>query len=1004
MKKEQWCLHQLFQNQADRTPEAVAAVDGDRVLTFKELDQTTDKLAGFLQTQGVTFDESVGIFMETCLEYLIAYIAILKAGGAYIPLNLAYPDAMVRKICADAGPKAIVTKYPYRNRFSSDFSVKLLFMDVDTSWKAINYDREAVSSESLDHLAFIAYTSGTTGEPKGVLVPHRAVVHSYTSRYKRSSYRPGDRVACNIFFIWEVMRPLLKGATCYVIPDDIIYDPISLLDYLALHKITEILFTPSLLETVINSVDPEKLRSKFASLNVIWLNGEVVTVNLKNKVLKHLPDHTRLLNTYSICECHDVSDADLRDAKDLPSGFCTVGHTIQGVELRLLDALMHPVSPGTAGELYVGGPCLARGYLNKPGLTALRFITIDGKRFYNTGDLALIHPDGNLEIKGRCDFMVKIRGYSIHLGAVETALLDHANVKSCAVIVEGEEGEDKRLVAYVVRDEAADWKADERTGTSVGIRNKLKPHLAHFMIPGAYVELDTIPINPVTGKLNRKLLPPPPPRHEVEIQDITLGTDAPLGEQKEVMRTLWERLLFLDKGTMRTDASFFDYGGHSLLAAELTIFIEQIFGVQLMAKDIYEYPTIKKLIHYMNSEMSDDSPWISIIEDVYLDPSIKAVSLAKPLSVKEASSIFITGTTGFLGAFLLDEVLRSTKEHVSVYCLVRQKNGDREDALNRIINNLKYYKVYDSDSKRRIIPVPGDLTSKYFGLSRERFNEMAGKIDFIFHCASLVNYIYSYAVIKPATVNGTHEILRLASTSATKPVHYISTSGIFPGGGETIYKEDSEIDPFADHLKTGYEQAKWVAEKLIWEAISRKIPVCVYRPGNIGHHSDTGAANPNDFQTMILDACMKVNCAPDKDRWFFEITPVDFFAKAIVRFAETTSHYGQVFNVVQNDPFPVRIVFNHMLEEGLIHDTVSIDAWKARLISNAEDEDDYVLRVLAQSLTDLERYLIDSNRYDCSGFEKALSAHDLKRPTIDADYFMKLFTIKNRPKPSDPDR
>ncbi|MBW1607680.1 MAG: thioester reductase domain-containing protein, partial [Deltaproteobacteria bacterium] len=931
MKIEQLCLHQLFQDQAERTPEAVAVVDGDKTLTYRELDRTTDELAGFLQNQGVAFDETVGIFMETCMEYLVAYIAILKAGGAYIPLELAYPDALLEKIFDEAQPKVIVTKRQYRNRFNSDLSAKPLFMDVDDTWRVGIYDKDAVASISLENLAFIAYTSGTTGEPKGVLVPHRAVVHSYTSRYEQSSYQPQDRVACNIFFVWEILRPLLKGATCYIIPDDIIYDPRPLLDYLAGHKITEVLFTPSLLETVINSVDAEQIRLKLSSLKAIWLNGEVVTVNLKNRVLKILPDHVRLLNTYSISECHDVADVDLRDAKDLPSGICTVGHTIQGVELKLLDEKMQPVFPGGVGELYIGGPCLAKGYLKKPDLTAERFVLIEGQRFYRTGDLAEIHAGGKLEIKGRCDFMVKIRGYSIHLGAVETALLEHANVKSCAVIAEGEEGEDKRLVAYVVRHGAADWEIDERTGTSVAIRNILKLYLPHYMIPSTYIELDNIPLHPITGKLNYKLLPSPPPKYQHDFSDIQLGQGASLKEQENIMRTLWERILFLDPNSIKNDSSFFDFGGHSLLAVELTIFIEEIFRIQLMVKDVYEYPTVTELVKFMNNDAKDVALSVSIKEDAFLEPSIIPATDKKPIKLNDAVSILVTGTTGFLGAFLLDELLKSTKDHVKIYCLVRIKSGDQTDAINRVVKNLKYYHLWNDNMKNRIVPVVGDLTKKYFGLSVAQFNELAQEIDFIFHCASLVNYVYSYSIIKPAAVNGTQEILRLACTSTTKPIHYISTNGIFAGEDKEAYLENNDIDSYADHLTNGYGQAKWVAEKLVWEAVSRGLPVCLYRPGNIGHHSGTGVTNPSDFQSMIIDACAKVKCVPDKSDWAFELTPVDLLVKSIVLFASNPSCFGQVFNIVQNDPVPSKTVFDLLFEMKLVSEYVSFDEWKSRL-------------------------------------------------------------------------
>jgi thioester reductase-like protein len=605
--------------------------------------------------------------------------------------------------------------------------------------------------------------------------------------------------------------------------------------------------------------------------------------------------------------------------------------------------------------------------------------------------LAEIHPDGVIEIKGRCDYTVKIRGYSIHLGAVEMALLEHANVKSCAVIYEGEEGEDKRLVAYVVRDEAANWKIDEQTGISVDIRNRLKPHLSHYMIPSTYVELDNIPINPITGKLNRKLLHSPPRKHEYDTQVIKLREDASPEEQEAVMKALWERILFLDPGSINNDSNFFDFGGHSLLAVELTILIEDVFHVNLKVKDIYEYPTLTEMVQRVQDGADSVLRPISIREDAHLDASIIPVLAKRPLSVFDTKSIFITGTTGFLGAFLLDELLRTTNDFVNIYCLVRIKKGDSEDALNRIISNLKYYQLYNHNMKKRIIPVVGDLTKRYFGLSIEQFIKFANKIDFIFHCASLVNYVYSYAVIKPAAVNGTHEILRFACTAATKPIHYISTNGIFPGEHKTVYLENSDIDSFADHLKSGYDQAKWVAEKLVWEAVSRGLPVCLYRPGNIGHHSLTGASNPNDFQSMIVDACIKVKCAPDKDKWAFEITPVDFLVKSIVLFASQPSHFGKVFNIVQKNPILTKTVFDLLLETELISGYVSFDEWKSILYAKSEKEDYYDLNVLAQSLEDIEVYLNNESIYDCSLFEIALAKYYLQRPSTDLDYFKKRF-------------
>ena len=300
MDDRQQCLHQLFRRQAHLTPGAVAVVDGEVSITYEELDNLTDRLAGYLQAHGVGLDNAVGIFMETCSEYIVSYIAILKSGGAYMPLDLAYPDSLVGNILSEAEPKVIITKARHGERLNGIFSGTVLKIDIDEAWKECVYEPDAVADITLENLAFLAYTSGTTGEPKGVLQTHGSVVYSYMTRYKLSSYGTDSRVACNIFFIWELLRPLLKGAACYVIPDEVIFDPRLLTEFIARHEITEVLFTPSLLESTLNAMDSELTRSKLSSLKVLWLNGEVVTTKLKHRAFEVLPSHVLMINTYSI--------------------------------------------------------------------------------------------------------------------------------------------------------------------------------------------------------------------------------------------------------------------------------------------------------------------------------------------------------------------------------------------------------------------------------------------------------------------------------------------------------------------------------------------------------------------------------------------------------------------------------------------------------------------------------------------------------------------------------
>jgi len=385
-------VHELFRAQARRTPEAPAIVDGVRTWSYAELDRESDVLATWLRSQGVGRDRSVGIFLERSGESILACMAALKAGGAYLPLDLANPDATLARILEQTRSPVVVTRSGLAPRLAQALTGTGLALDQDPTWRETPIqDLPEVAPEDL---AYVVYTSGTTGEPKGIEAPHRGSVHSYGERHRFQPYAPGQRVACNIFFVWEFFRPLARGATVYPIPDRTLHDPRRLLAFLEENAITEVLFTPSLLETALTALTPEEARRGLAGLEVLYLNGEVVTGRLRARALEALPAGTRLLNTYSISECHDVSTVDLRPLEVPVEAVCPVGEPIEGLELRLLDEQLRRVPPGRPGELFVGGPGLARGYLGRPDLTAARFVEVDGARLYRTGDVARVRPDG----------------------------------------------------------------------------------------------------------------------------------------------------------------------------------------------------------------------------------------------------------------------------------------------------------------------------------------------------------------------------------------------------------------------------------------------------------------------------------------------------------------------------------------------------------------------------------------------------------------------------------
>ncbi len=856
----------------------------------------------------------------------------------------------------------------------------------------------------------MSYSSGTTGKPKGIANPHRAAVRSYLWRFGISDYEPGDRVGCNVFFVWEMFRPLLRGATTYVIPDEVIYDPAALVRFLEEQRITEVLMTPSLLQAVLNASGPE-VGSRLEALRVLWLNGEVVTKTLARRVLRLLPG-TRVLNVYSISETHEAAAGDLRDLINNTSAtYCPVGRPMDPDHLYLLDEDVQPVPDGAAGELYVGGDTLARGYVNRPELTAQRFVADPfsserGARMYRTGDRARLLSDGSLEVLGRVDFMVKVRGYSIELGAVEAAIEKHLAVGSCVVVAEGEEGEDKRLVAYLVPssdpeehgERYAGWRIDPKTGRGPEIRRRLQESLPHYAIPAVFVELESPPLQETTGKIDRKQLPPPPARTARAAFDPAehanaLSEDAPRAEKEALLARIWEDVLRLEGGDIRSDDDFFDVGGHSLAAAQLLSSVDGAFGVRLSMRAFLEDPTVAGMCGEIEAEQRHEGdgrgaweqPLPDLRAEAVLEPAIvpERASSGDSATLRDARSVFLTGATGFLGAFLLDALLSRTE--AGIHCLLRPRKSGNADPAAPVRDNLQRYGLWYPEYTRRIVPVAGDLSQPLLGMREEDFAALARDLDLVIHAGAAVNMIYPYTALEPANVNGTREVLRLACLYKTKPVHHVSTNGIFTPG-TPLCREDVDLDTLAGARQDGYGQSKWVAEKLVWQAARRGLPVSVYRPGNISGHSTSGASNPRDFQGALIAESLRLRSAPRVDGWSMEMTPVDFVSHAVCHLAGRPDTLGQVFHLADPNPVPAERIFTWLEEMGYPLERISYPDWLEALhASLRQDTEDIAGSILGGAPETHE--LWDGNVYDDSNTRRALQGSGLRRPPIDASLF-----------------
>lgn len=1005
------CLHELFADQVRRSPAAPALVDARMTLTYAELDRRATQLAARLRAAGVGPDVLVGVLMERRAEYLVACLAALKAGGAFLVLELAYPPDLLADVVADAKPAVVVTLAAHVDRLAPDQEGIVLDVDDAAHGVAPSDDGVAAAEDgpSPESLAFVSYSSGTTGRPKGIANPHHAAVRSYWRRFGVSDQRVGDRVACNVFFIWEMLRPLLRGATVHVIDDDVVYDPVALVRFLREHRITETLMTPSLLESVL-ARHGTALDEQLPDLRVLWLNGEIVTRSLARRVFRAL-SHTRVLNVYSASETHEIAAGDLRGLMDLDTRYCAVGRPLDPEHAYILDDVGNPVPPGTEGELHVGGGGLARHYLNLPGKTAEAFLADpfagpSGVRMYRTGDRARM-VDGALEITGRVGTMVKIRGYSVEPGAVETAIEQLLAVRKAVVVADGTEGDHKRLVAYITAEpelgtedaRVRDWSIDA-SGRSPDIRRVLARRLPHYMVPAVYVELEGMPVHS-SGKIDVRRLPAPPgsgavavPKapdvdtSDVNASDASVTVEAPV--TIEALTGLWAAVLELPQDRIGAQHDFFDLGGHSLAVAELGARLADAFDVDIPLADLVAHPTPsaqRDAVHSARHGRSDDvtDAGIDLHEEAILDSEIRPHGEGGWRPLADARVILLTGATGFLGGFLVDALLRWT--NARLLCLVRAPDDATElvdGAARRLRTSLEGRGLWRPATAKRVHAVPGDLGQRLLGMNAADFNTLAGRIDAIVHAGAQVNLMYPYQTLRAVNAGGTAEVLRLASRGRSTPVHHISTNGVLPPS-RNPWAEDAPLDDVAGDLADGYGQSKWVAEQLVHEAARRGMPAWIYRPGTISGHSATGTANGRDLLGAIINESLRIGYAPDVDGWYAEMTPVDYVSDAVSRLATDQRADDRVFHLADPDPLPARMLFNRLAGLGYPTEHVEWEEWAERWqTERADDPGGGPVDVLRGGMPSPDE-LRATTVLDDPGTRPHLERYGLRRPQIDGD-------------------
>jgi thioester reductase-like protein len=451
-----------------------------------------------------------------------------------------------------------------------------------------------------------------------------------------------------------------------------------------------------------------------------------------------------------------------------------------------------------------------------------------------------------------------------------------------------------------------------------------------------------------------------------------------------MLARVWEAVLRLEEGEVRPEDDFFDLGGHSLAAAQLSSRVEDGFGVHVSMPMFMEDPTLVGLCDRIEALQRGESSSAEtqhppdLRDEAVLDPDIVPEFAARGAHTPgEARGAFLTGATGFLGAFLLQELLSTTE--ATVHCLVRPR-GDAPP-MEAVETNLRGYGIWRPEWAERIVPVAGDLGEPLFGMDEEGFDALAREVEVVVHAGAVVNLVYPYSALKAANVGGTREVLRLACRHGAKPVHHVSTNGAFPPG-TGLCEEDADLDALAEGIEDGYSQSKWVAEGLVRQAAGRGLPVSVYRPGNVSGHSETGASNPRDLLGAVLVESLRLGRAPEVEGWSMEMTPVDFVAGAILHLASDPRTLGGTYHLASPAPPPAGEVFDRLEEIGYPLERIPYDEWLDAVNAAPRGEDDPVGDVLRGTAPAAEQ-LRDGNTYDDRNARRALRGGP-RRPAIDA--------------------
>ncbi|SPM37063.1 non-ribosomal peptide synthetase [Mycobacterium rhizamassiliense] len=896
----------MFAEQAARSPDAVALNDGDRSWTYRELDETSNRLAHLLVDQGVGPGERVALLYSRSAEAILSMLSVLKTGAAYLPIDPAVPEARLEFLIGDAAPVAAITTAALTSRLNA-FDVTV----IDIADPRIGtQDAAALPAPAPDDIAYVIYTSGTTGVPKGVAIYHHNVTQLFDTL--DAGLPPAHEQVWSQWHSysfdisgWEIYAALLRGGRLVVVPEAVAASPEDFRELLIAQKVNVLCQTPS----AVGALAPEGLDGV-----TLLVGGEACPPEI---VERWAPGRV-MINEYGPTEA--TMWVTLSAPLTPGSGAPPIGSPLPGTALFVLDGWLRPVAPGVVGELYAAGRAVGCGYARRSALTASRFVACPfggaGERMYRTGDLVRWRPDGQLQYLGRTDEQVKIRGHRIELGEIQAALAELEGAGQTAVIAREDRPGDKRLVGYI-------------TGSAdpAELRGQLADRLPSYMIPAAIVAVPALPLT-VNGKLDKRALPAP------EYQDAQSYV-APASPIEETLAGIYAQVLGMER--VGVEDSFFNLGGNSLSAMRVIAFVNTALGVQLGVRSLFDAPTVRSLSQLVGTHGSDpaasNAHFAAVhganatevhARDLTLDKFIDETTLSTAPTLAapsgEIRTVLLTGATGFIGRYLVLEWLEQMElGGGKLICLVRAKSD--EDAWARLDKTfdsgddelIRHFRELAAD---HLEVIAGDKGDANLGLDEQVWQRLADSVDLIVDSAALVNAVLPYSELFEPNVVGTGELIRLALTSKLKQYAYVSTADVGRQVDPAAFTEDADIRVVSPTrvidatLANGYGNSKWAGEVLLREAHDLcGLPVSVFRCDVIlVDTAYAGQFNVADMFTRMVLSLVSTGVAPasfyqldsqgQRQRSHFDGLPVRFVAEAIAALGAAVVEGFETYHVM----------------------------------------------------------------------------------------------------------